>query len=381
VLIASDSVGDADQLVSLLSPHFRELRKSVEAERAVSDFESFTPDVVVLAFDTLEKTQNYYLGLYRFSSILPGHPHRTVVLCTKDEVRDAFDLCVKRYFDDYVLYWPLAQDGLRLPMSVWIACRQVNKGVSEEAPQRAEWFAHARQMGNLDRTLVRELSIGANQIGIARESLVDFERNLSKASDEFSGRMTRGGPETGIEVKNPELLAREIERLKRRQIEQARQIRVEQVEPIGAWAQNLKRQVEPVLESTRALTESVRAVKPIVMVVDDDDLSQDLVARALGPRPYQLLFARDGADAFRELERVMPDAIFMDIRLPGMDGVALTRRLKASKRFAKIPIIMMTGDARSETLHGSIQAGAAAFVVKPFTIESLISKLEQVLPR
>ena len=49
------------------------------------------------------------------------HPHRTVILCSKDEVQAVFDLCKKAYFDDYVLYWPHSHDGPRLAMSLWIA--------------------------------------------------------------------------------------------------------------------------------------------------------------------------------------------------------------------------------------------------------------------
>jgi CheY-like chemotaxis protein len=71
----------------------------------------------------------------------------------------------------------------------------------------------------------------------------------------------------------------------------------------------------------------------------------------------------------------------MDVRLPGIDGVTLTRRLKSTPHCAKIPIIMMSGDARGETLRNSIEAGAADFVVKPFTTEALTSKIENVLSR
>jgi CheY-like chemotaxis protein len=69
----------------------------------------------------------------------------------------------------------------------------------------------------------------------------------------------------------------------------------------------------------------------------------------------------------------------MDIRLPGIDGVSLTERLKASPALADIPIIMMSGDARLERLVRSMEVGAAAFVVKPFTRESLTMKVEKVL--
>jgi len=86
-----------------------------------------------------------------------------------------------------------------------------------------------------------------------------------------------------------------------------------------------------------------------------------------------------GVEALSQLRRLHPDVILMDVRLPGVDGVALTQRLKTVPHLADIPIIMMTGDARRETLVSSIGAGAAAFVVKPFTREALVAKLQKVL--
>lgn len=63
-----------------------------------------------------------------------------------------------------------------------------------------------------------------------------------------------------------------------------------------------------------------------------------------------------------------------------MDGVALTRKLKAVPHLAEVPILMLTGDARREILASSIAAGAAGFIVKPFTRETLVGKIEHFLP-
>jgi two-component system chemotaxis response regulator CheY len=71
----------------------------------------------------------------------------------------------------------------------------------------------------------------------------------------------------------------------------------------------------------------------------------------------------------------------MDFRLPGADGISLMRQLKASPEVAAIPIIMMTADARRETVKNSIDAGASDFLVKPFTRQSLRSKIESVFNR
>jgi hypothetical protein len=110
--------------VRLLKGDFAHVQLSFGAERAAADFEACRPAVLVLAFKKLDKAQRYYLGLYRIGRAVHAHPHRTVLLCSKDEVEAAFDLCKRDYFDDYVLHWPHAQDGHRLSMSVWIACRE-----------------------------------------------------------------------------------------------------------------------------------------------------------------------------------------------------------------------------------------------------------------
>lgn len=110
------------------------------------------------------------------------------------------------------------------------------------------------------------------------------------------------------------------------------------------------------------------------MVVEDDGFTRTLVGRALDPVTWEAVFAVDGATALAQLRRQRPDVILMDIHLPGLDGVALTQRLKASPHLAGIPIVMLTGDASRAALLSSRVAGAAAFVVKPFTRESLMSK-------
>jgi CheY-like chemotaxis protein len=70
----------------------------------------------------------------------------------------------------------------------------------------------------------------------------------------------------------------------------------------------------------------------------------------------------------------------MDVVLPGGDGVALTQQIKATPELAAIPVVMLTGEARLDTLVRSMEAGAADFIVKPFTREALVAKLGRYLP-
>jgi CheY-like chemotaxis protein len=304
ILIASDSVEDAHLITKNLGDVFKNVSSSTDPERMVEDFETCQPDVLLLAFDTLEKSQRYYLGLYRLSSGAVQSSHRTVVLCGKDEVQAAFQLCTKGYFEDYVLFWPQSYDGRRLAMTVWSACRQA--APEDARPGNAELLLHAKHLAELERVVEGE----------------------------------DGGGDDG-----------------------------------------LRERLRPALAGTRPVAVAARALRPMVLVVDDDDFAQRLVQNTLDPLRWRVSFAADGAGALGHLRQGGVDLILMDVRMPGVDGITLTRRLKASSQTAAIPIVMMTGDARRETLVGSMDAGAAGFVVKPVTRATLEAKLDKILPR
>lgn len=321
ILVSSDNADDARQIQRQLNTDFTNVQLSTDSDSFLEDFESCAPEVLVLAFDRLDKAQRYYLGLYRRGGSLQQHPHRTVILCARDEVQDVFELCKEAYFDDYVLYWPHSHDGPRLAMSVWNASREMT-AMRTDVPLPTELYAHARHVGELDRLIDREIDAAGKQ-----------------------SQATPGGA------------------------------------AVDAWARHLKGVIEPARAGTRVLTERIRQIRPVVMVVEDDEFARMLVGRALDPQAWETTFAADGATALAQMRRHRPDVILMDIHLPGLDGVALTQRIKASPHLASIPIVMMTGDASKTALLSSMEAGAADFVVKPFTRESLTGKLQAVLSR
>lgn len=149
ILVATDAVADADLVRELLSDEFENVIGSANPDRAILDFENHRPEVLILAFDGLEKAERYYLGLYRRSPLIHGLPHRTVILCNNADLRRVYELCKKEYFDDYVLFWPLNHDAPRLPMAVHHSLRQLAAGtgatmISEFAVQMGMWESRAK---------------------------------------------------------------------------------------------------------------------------------------------------------------------------------------------------------------------------------------------
>jgi CheY-like chemotaxis protein len=120
--------------------------------------------------------------------------------------------------------------------------------------------------------------------------------------------------------------------------------------------------------------------RPVVLIVEDDEVLHTLLAAMLESEALDLVFEADGAAAFDRIQAIAPDLVLMDVMLPGGDGVALTEQIKSTPELAATPVVMLSGEARLETLVRSMQAGAADFIVKPFTRESLLAKLSKYLP-
>lgn len=379
VLVASDNADDAAQLLKQLKVEMEHVRASTNADLAVKDFESFKPDVLVLAFDSIEKAQRYSLGLYRQSQVVSQHRHRTVLLCSKNEVRAAFDLCKQAVFDDYVLYWPLSHDGMRLIMSIWNAARETLALTS--TPSAKELVAHANQLGAIDALLDQQLAEGEGHGAAASRKFKQTEVAVSAALDEFSRRLTSPGNATAlVEVKDAAGLLREFERLKKDSVSQAFEASADGLVPMMGWLRQVQERMAPQMAGMRGFAKKVREARPIVMVVEDDEFARILIAKTLAAQNYELVFANDSATALALLRRTNPELILMDINLPGMDGVSLTRKLKEAQHLAHIPVLMLTGEASRGTLDSSMNAGAVGFIVKPFTREALVAKIERFLP-
>src|SRR5579872_1515645 len=109
LVVASDSIREAELIQSLLRDDF-DVQLHIEDVGAGAAAAHLEPDVLLLAFRELERSERFYLSLYRGGSLSPVKPHRTIVLCVRDQCTRAYELCRKGLFDDCVLFWPVTND-------------------------------------------------------------------------------------------------------------------------------------------------------------------------------------------------------------------------------------------------------------------------------
>lgn len=378
ILVATGKVEDGRLVRKLLLAEFENVQVSSDPDKAADDFDKCRPAVLILAFDTLEDAERYYLGLYRLGAAVHTLPHRTVILCNKDQVRRAYEQCRKEYYDDYVLFWPMNHDATRLPMAVHHALRRAASEAGGESAAR-QMAAQVRQLGDLDGLIERHAIDGGRQIEATRQSLERAGQDIGQALDRFSQRMVAGGPGGAAQVRDGAAFSEEIARLKTEEIERRLQRVTASVQPIQRWAGSLRTEIAPQLASVRALKDMSGLVRPVVLVVDDDEFQRKLLGRMLGELDVDVMFAAGAVEALTLMGKRCPDLVLMDIELPDMSGIEATRRLKSVERFADVAVVMITGHSDKGAVLESLKAGSCGFVVKPFERETLLARLRTLL--
>ncbi|NMG42744.1 response regulator [Aromatoleum toluvorans] len=378
ILVASDVAVDASLVRKLLSDEFENVSLSTLPDKSVEDFERVKPQVLVLAFNSLEKAERYYLGLYRLGTLVHGHPHRTLILCNKDDLKRVYELCKREYFDDYILFWPMTHDTPRLPMAVIHALRQMT-AAGAGTPTARELAAQARHIAELEEQLRQYASKGGQQIEHVSRSFRHAGSEIGAAIDGFSRRMAMGEFRDVVEIKDQGGFERELSRLKTDEVERRLEEAGSAVRPLTLWIDSIEEAFRPQLQAARELQSLADRIPPVVLVVDDDELQHKLIGRLLGDMQLEILYASSGTEALGVLRRRRPDLILMDVNLPDFSGVEATRRLKSNAALANVPVVMITGRAEKSVVVDSLKAGAVDFVVKPVDRETLQGKLRSYL--
>lgn len=118
-----------------------------------------------------------------------------------------------------------------------------------------------------------------------------------------------------------------------------------------------------------------------IFLVEDNADIREMESYALRNSGYDVVECADGAELSRELEHTLPSLVLLDIMLPGEDGLAILRRLRADERTACLPIMMVTAKTTEMDKVRGLDMGADDYLVKPFGIMELVSRVKALLRR
>ena len=116
-----------------------------------------------------------------------------------------------------------------------------------------------------------------------------------------------------------------------------------------------------------------------ILIVEDNKFDGRLLKDILESRGYEILLTGDGVEAIELAFVSLPDLILMDIQLPDISGLEVTRRLRGDKRSRRIPIIAVTAFAMGWHEREALDSGCDAYISKPIAMQGFLSTVESFL--
>jgi len=117
----------------------------------------------------------------------------------------------------------------------------------------------------------------------------------------------------------------------------------------------------------------------LILHVEDNEYNRKIIRDLLSKNSYEIVEAHNGEDALDALARQRPDLILMDIQLPKLSGIEVTRRIRADPLLAQIPVIAITSFALSGDDRLAIEAGCNAYIAKPFRPRDLLEVIRRFI--
>ncbi|PKO65868.1 MAG: response regulator [Betaproteobacteria bacterium HGW-Betaproteobacteria-16] len=373
VLVVGDNAADGEQVCAMLRDLYPHVEATTDAMTSDAVFDRVKPQVLVLAFKSLEACERFYLGLYRRSEVIQSLAHRTLLLCDKETVRRAFDLCMEDVFDDYVLFWPLVHDAKRLAMSVHLALCALDQ---EQALAPLSELANlARRAEALEEQLAQQVKLGRLHARNAQTTARLAQESVSRAMGGLSERILATGLDNALTVRDASRVEQAFGRLQSEAVMPTLEDVVQAVQPVRDWVDTITSELAGPLQASRDMVHRAKSSRPQLLVVDDDEFMRRLLKQVLTGAQYDVEAVGTAVDAQRFLNSNRPDLILMDFLLPDSNGILLTRELKGSQINVDIPVIMLTGRTEKHVIVESRKAGAVDFVAKPFNRDILLKKV------
>lgn len=116
-----------------------------------------------------------------------------------------------------------------------------------------------------------------------------------------------------------------------------------------------------------------------ILIVDDVTPIRDIVISILQKRGHRIFEAKSGDEALGIAREKKVHMVLTDVNMPGMDGISMIERMRGLENYKSVPIIVLAKDAKDSNIERAKAAGAIDWVAKPFTEDSLVNKVNQIL--
>lgn len=378
ILIVSDDGEEARVVRDLLQHDFSNLTMANDEEAGLRLFQEKLPAVLVLVFQEMEKSERFYLRLYRQCETIREIPHQTLLLCKSNESEAAFYLCRNNTFDDYLINRPM-HDPFRLRLAIQQALER-QSGRSESVTVQRQLSHIGSDLRHLDSFVNKALEGSQGRQTESLQAFREFAHRLTRELDQFESHMNNAAQASATKkVFEKSGLRQQFDELRRDRVEPvARQVEGT-LQEAQQWAQQFKEDYRE--QAAKVVSHDFPPAPPEVLLVDDDVIYCEMLGIMLEEVGLRVTLADSGETALAAMRKRRPDIVLLDYNMPGLGGEGTLRQMKADPVLRNVPVIMLSAAGTREIMLGTSRAGAAGFIVKPSNRPTILAKINSLLPK
>ncbi len=401
VVMIFDQEEDIHGAVEILSAQFDQYRAIAMNAETTNFLMATKPAVVLFALKSVAKSIEYYAKLVEQSKLV--HPHYSVVLCSNKESAVAFRCCMKGLFDNYFVHQPL-YEKYRLVMIVHngIARSSFGNKVNEFNEENFE---------EMDEKLVQLINEGSDckkallaKVEQSREDIIKVTENYQPQPEqqklspqELLAQVTQEHVKPLLSILENDIRSG-IDNMITQMMEAQTSVKEQENKAKGLVTHvpfikekqrdNEAKNMETSLEDDSA-AEALLAKNPLVkdaetnsqnriLVVEDNALYRDMLVNVLSKENFVIDEAEDGLCALKKIRQFDFDLIIMDLFMPKLDGLNVTKKIRQASGGKDIPVIALTGNKNKDLIRKWAAFGLKGYIIKPSTKEEILSSVSRV---
>jgi len=369
ILVVSDTSEELDDIAHLLASDFGAILKADNASDGVTLFREHQPHLLVIAFQDILSSEEFYLSIYHQDSEQYVFPHHSLLLCRNKESQTAYELCKKGMFDDYVADRPL-HDPFRLRLSVVQALTRISQDDQLRAQQaRLEQVNDGLKVFKKEYRQILTSSDGKHHETV--QAFRNFIESLTSELDTLEERIASGSAATNAATPDGQAMHGQFDRFRQNTLLHGSK----RVSDHLSGTLDLQTRFDQAFD--RHVQQAPESVQ--VMLIDDDEFYREAIAVILDENGIQSEGIEDGKTALERLQHCKPKLILLDYNMPGMDGISTLKIIKSNPELSSLPVIMLTAVSEREVVERCIRAGATDYIIKSGDHQTMVTKINAVL--
>lgn len=377
LLIVGDNQFDIEETIRLSSSLDVQIEQALDSEWAVEQFDRDPAHILILCHSKVEHAHKFYLSFLMFSKVAMDTPHQTILMCDGKEAQLAYELSSGKTLDDYVVYKPLF-DIHRLKFSIVQAVDRLHH-VNYKRLMEQRLASMMEEIKAVKKALKEQVQKTHRYQQEAKDNDDALEDIIREGFDRVKGKLDELNHDGSIKIQDSSKVDKVYNTFQKEELDKVKDQQNTATLKRDAWIEEMRQDFSI---NNQTQTDTVTAViddSKRVLIVEDELVNQKMMAMILQAEGFKVQVASDGISAIAVAEKWQPHVILMDIRMPKMNGLKVTQKLKSNPLYKETIIIMLTAHSEKVVVRECLKSGAADFIVKPAKKAELLERIEHFL--